>query len=117
MGVGEISAMMGLIRRNCLKFEMKDDLAQLFFEAEYADQQEEGRHINTLCALTDGMPWHFFLVYMRALQFVNYVKAIVPKIVCNDTMSTHVHRCGCLGILPTPERVHVIDGELEEVLL
>ena len=38
MGVGEISAMMGLIRRNCLKFEMKDDLAQLFFEAEYAAQ-------------------------------------------------------------------------------
>ena len=48
MGVGEISAMIGLIRRNCLNFEMKDDLAQLFFEAKYADEQEEGRHIGNI---------------------------------------------------------------------
>ena len=58
-----------------LNFEMRDDLAQLFLEAEYADKLEDGWHENTVCALTDGMTWHFFIVHMRAkpLQFVKYV--------------------------------------------
>ena len=39
-----------------LNFEMRDDLAQLFPEAEYADKPEGGWHKNTVCALTN-MAW------------------------------------------------------------
>ena len=64
-----------------LNNHMKDDLAQLFLEAQYADQEEGNRHNTTLCALTDGLTWHFFVVNMRAkpLEFAKYLKADKPK--------------------------------------
>ena len=69
-----------------VNYAMKDDFAQLFLEAIYADREENSLQQRTL---TDGTMWHLFTVNMRSkpLEFTTYLKAVKPQMVCNGINS------------------------------